>query len=358
VKVARIAVDAAPPTAPKDPKEALGRVLVASVTVNEPLLPTKFAATERAFTVFAIGGQLQPGSPNYRVMTITVPDNFAVGGIPVPGDTVDIMYVFSFDPAVRLAQQAGANPATQRTTQDTVAKVILGPMRILSRTATVYTIRVDAALAERIAYIQAAGSTLRLLLRAPQDDRVVTTTGATFQTVFQQFRSPIPERVQPQAYGRRSRPRSAIARAASKAVRTCVRVASRSAPFSMTTVAALRNSSSLRWCRRRASASARAIPRSRSRSNMTSLGASTTQISSYVPRSGESSSLIASTTRIASSGSIDRASRTRATTRGWMIRSSCCSFAGSAKTSAASFARSISRSSPSTCVPNCWTIAL
>lgn len=197
VKVARIAVDAAPPTALKDPKEALGRVLLANVTVNEPLLPTKFAATERAFTVFPIGEQLQPGSPNYRVMTITVPDNFAVGGILVPGDTVDIMYVFSFDPALRLVQQTGANPATQRTTQDTVAKVILGPMQILSRTTTVYTIRVDAALAERIAYIQAAGGTLQLLLRAPQDDRGVTTTGATFQTVFQQFRFPIPERVQP-----------------------------------------------------------------------------------------------------------------------------------------------------------------
>jgi Flp pilus assembly protein CpaB len=197
VKVARIAVDAAPPTALKDPKDALGKVLVSNVSVNEPLLPTKFASVERAFTVFPIGEQLQPGSPNYRVMTITVPDNFAVGGVLVPGDTVDIMYVFSFDPAARLVQQTGANPATSRTTQDTVAKVILGPMQILSRTAAVYTIRVDAALAERIAYIQAAGGTLQLLLRAPQDDRAVTTTGATFQTVFQQFRFPIPERVQP-----------------------------------------------------------------------------------------------------------------------------------------------------------------
>lgn len=197
VKIARIAVDAAPPTALKDPKDAIGKVLLGNVTINEPLLPTKFAAVERAFTVFPIGEQLQPGSPNYRVMTITVPDNFAVGGVLVPGDTVDIMYVFSFDPAARLVQQPGANPATTRTTQDTVAKVILGPMQILSRTTTVYTIRVDAALAERIAYIQAAGGTLQLLLRAPQDDRAVTTTGATFQTVFQQFRFPIPERVQP-----------------------------------------------------------------------------------------------------------------------------------------------------------------
>lgn len=213
VKVARIPADAAPPTALKDPKEALGKILVAGVTVNEPLLPTKFAATERAFTVFPVGEKLEPGSPSYRVMTISVPDNFAVGGVLATGDNVDIMYVFSFDPAARLVLPPGAVPAAgappaaggaapaagpqQRVTQDTVAKVILGPMQILSRTATVYTIRVDAALAERIAYIQTAGGTLQFLLRAPQDDRAVTTTGATFSTVFQQFKFPIPERVQP-----------------------------------------------------------------------------------------------------------------------------------------------------------------
>ena len=203
VKVARIATDAAPPTALKDPKDAVGKILVANVSINEPLMPTKFAAVDRAFTVFPVGEQLQPGSPNYRVMTITVPDNFAVGGILVAGDNVDIMYVFSFDPATKLLLPQGATGGAagaagqQRITQDTVAKVILGPMQILSRTATVYTIRVDVALAERIAYIQTSGGTLQFLLRAPQDDRAITTTGATFSSVYTQFRFPLPERIAP-----------------------------------------------------------------------------------------------------------------------------------------------------------------
>jgi pilus assembly protein CpaB len=205
IKVAKLAVDAAPPTGLKDPKEAIGKVLVTSVTINEPLLPTKFAAVERAFTVFPIGEKLEPGSPNYRVMTITVPDNNAVGGILVAGDSVDIMYVFAFDPATRLQLPQGATGTggtagtgtQQRITSDTVAKIILGPMQILSRNASVYTIRVDAALAERIAYIQAAGGTLQLLLRAPQDDRAVTTTGATFSSVYTQFKFPLPERIAP-----------------------------------------------------------------------------------------------------------------------------------------------------------------
>jgi Flp pilus assembly protein CpaB len=205
VKVAKIAADAAPPAGLKDPKEAIGKILVTGVSINEPLLPSRFAATERAFTVFPVGEKLEPGSPNYRVMTINVPDNNAVGGILVAGDSVDIMYVFAFDPATKLQLPPGAAGAggaagaagQQRITSDTVAKIILGPMQILSRNAAVYTIRVDAALAERLAYIQAAGGTLQFLLRAPQDDRVVTTTGATFANVYQQFKFPLPERVAP-----------------------------------------------------------------------------------------------------------------------------------------------------------------
>lgn len=199
IKVAKINTDAAPPAGLKDPKDAIGKVLVTAVGLNEPLLPSKFASVERAFTVFPPGVNVEPGSPAYRVMTISVPDNFAVGGILVAGDNVDIMYVFSFDPNTKLLIPQGAAVAAgqQKITSDTVAKIILGPMQILSRAGAVYTIRVDAALAERVAYIQAAGGQLQLLLRAPTDDRAVSTTGATFASVYTQFKFPLPERIAP-----------------------------------------------------------------------------------------------------------------------------------------------------------------
>jgi hypothetical protein len=130
------------------------------------------------------------------------------------------MYVFSFDPCSKLqigatgtqgcvtaATGTGAAPPTTGTgatlvgtkyTSDTVAKIILGPMQILARTGAVYTIRVDATLAERLAYIQAAGGNLQFLLRAPTDDRVVKTEGATFGSVFKQFNFPLPEKIQVQ----------------------------------------------------------------------------------------------------------------------------------------------------------------
>lgn len=212
VKVAKINVDAAPPAGLKDPKDVIGKILLQPVSINEPILPAKFAPAERAFTVFPPGEAVQPGSPAYRIMTLTVPDQYAVGGVLVPGDSVDVMYVFSFDPVTKLqlptgatsqpgVQVGGATVGAQTTgtkyTPDTVAKIILGPMQILARNASVYTIRVDAALAERLAYIQAAGGVLEFLLRAPTDDRSVSTSGATFQSIYTQFRIPIPEKIQP-----------------------------------------------------------------------------------------------------------------------------------------------------------------
>jgi len=212
LKIAKVNSDVVPPAAIKDPKEAIGKVTLQPLSINEPVLPGKFAAADRSFTVFPPGEQVQAGSPAYRIMTITVPDSFAVGGILVAGDNVDIMYVFSFDPAAKLQLPPGAagtpptqvggatipgTPGTSKFASDTVAKIILGPMQILARTAAVYTIRVDAALAERMAYINAAGGTLQLLLRAPTDDRAVTTTGATFGSVYTQFKFPIPEKVAP-----------------------------------------------------------------------------------------------------------------------------------------------------------------
>jgi Flp pilus assembly protein CpaB len=202
VKVAKVNADVAPPAALKAPEEAIGKVLTQSLAINEPILLTKFAAAGRAFTVFPPNETFSPNAPSYRIMTITVPDNFAVGGVLVAGDVVDIMYVFPFDPLAKLdieAPPAGAPPGAPGTTilADTVAKIILGPVPILVREAAVYTIRVDAALAERLAYLATAGGTMQMLLRAPEDTRAIATEGATFSTVYETYRFPVPERVAP-----------------------------------------------------------------------------------------------------------------------------------------------------------------
>lgn len=222
MKVAKLNVDAAPPTGLKDPKDAIGRVLIAPLSINEPILPTKFAPAEKAFTVFPPGEQVQAGSPHYRVVQVNVPDNLASGGVIQAGDKVDIMVVFQFDPVTRLlvpspspgaptpaptptptpvppGQTPGPTPSVPpgRIAADTIAKIIMGPIEVLARSTTIYTFRVDAAMAERFAYMQTANMALHLLVRHPGDDRVPGTTGAYFGTVYRHFQFPLPERVSP-----------------------------------------------------------------------------------------------------------------------------------------------------------------
>jgi hypothetical protein len=244
VKIAKVNVDAAPATALKDPKEAIGKVITSGVTINEPLFPSKFAPPEKAFTIFPPGESVAPGSPHYRIVQLNVPDAQASGGIIQTGDHVDMMVVFQFDPVTRLAlgsPSPGAGSPTPRPTAsptptpaptpvrspgatgsptplplpgltpnprpsippqsniaaDTIVKIIMGPIEVLNRAGPTYTFRVDAAMVERFVYMQGAGISIHLLLRAPGDDRAVDTTGAYFGTVYNQFKFPFPEKVAP-----------------------------------------------------------------------------------------------------------------------------------------------------------------
>jgi len=107
------------------------------------------------------------------------------------GDLVDLMYTVQIDPQSKLQRP------TQQQTLDFSAKIILERVPILARLASVYTVRVDALTAERIAYVQSAGGQLAFLLRAPKDERASGSTGATFGDIYSNFRLKIPEKINP-----------------------------------------------------------------------------------------------------------------------------------------------------------------
>jgi Flp pilus assembly protein CpaB len=190
-------LDAKPLAALSQANEAIGRITVQSISTGEPILPSKFSDPKNpTFVVIPasfIGpdGAPQPNSPNFRAMSITVPDPQAVGGVVVAGDAVDLMFTFNFDPA-KYIQRPTANQ-----TPDFSAKIILERVPILAKLASVYTIRVDALTAERIGYLQSAGGQLSFLLRAPKDERASGSTGTTFDGVFRAFHFPVPEKIVP-----------------------------------------------------------------------------------------------------------------------------------------------------------------
>ena len=197
VKLQEFNLDAKPAAAMSDAGEALGKITVQSISVGEPILPSKFTDPKLpGFVVMPasfIGPDGAPvvNSPNFRAMSITVPDQNAVGGTILAGDVVDMVFTLQFDPQTKLR-----NPTPQQTT-DFSAKIILERLPILARLAAVYTIRVDAVTAERIAYLQSSGGQIAFLLRAPKDERASGSTGATFGDIYTNFRVKIPEKIVP-----------------------------------------------------------------------------------------------------------------------------------------------------------------
>ena len=195
VKVQAFNVDAKPPAALVKPEDAIGKITLQPIGIGEPVSPTKFADPKNpAFVVvpasfLGADGAPKSDSPNFRAMSISVPDANAVGGAVQPGDIVDVLYAIQFDPAKFLK-----SPKPEQTA-DFSAKIILET--ILARTNSVYTIRTDAATAERLAYVQAAGGQMSFLLRAPKDERAAGTVGVTFGAVQKEFKLPIPEKITP-----------------------------------------------------------------------------------------------------------------------------------------------------------------
>lgn len=198
LKVQQYNVDAKPPAALTKAEDAIGKITIQSVGIGEPLTPAKFSDPKNpAFVVIPAtaldaNGAIRPDTPNFRAMSITVADAAAVGGVVQAGDVVDILFAIQFDP-----QRFLRSPRPEQGS-DFSAKIILERIPILARLNTVYTIRVDAATAERIGYLQASGGQMSFLLRAPKDERASGTTGTTFGDVQREFRIKIPEKITPQ----------------------------------------------------------------------------------------------------------------------------------------------------------------
>ena len=195
LRVQEYNLDSKPAAALIVPEDAIGKVTITPLSVGEPILASKFSDPKNPVFVvipasaLTADGAIKADTPNFRAMSITVPDANAVGGIIAPGDVVDLLFAMNFDP-VKVFDKP---KATQ--TADFSAKIILERVPILSRTLASYTIRVDALTAERIGYIQATGGQISFLLRAPKDERAAGTTGTTFAGMFNAFRLAVPEKL-------------------------------------------------------------------------------------------------------------------------------------------------------------------
>jgi pilus assembly protein CpaB len=187
VRVQEFNLDAKPAAALALPEDAIGKITTTTISTGEPILASKFNDPKNpVFVVIPVtsldaNGNIKSDTPNFRALSITVPDANAVGGAIAPGDIVDVIFTMNLDP-----QRFFQNPRTSLTA-DFTSKIILERVPILARTLSVYTIRADAITSESLAYLQASGGQLMLLLRAPRDERASGSVGTTFEDIFKKY---------------------------------------------------------------------------------------------------------------------------------------------------------------------------
>jgi pilus assembly protein CpaB len=160
-----------PPGAASDPKEIVGRILIARILMEQPILPGMMAAKNAGNGLAA----LIP--PNMRAIAVRVDDVVGVAGFIHPDDRVDVLVTLR-------PNRPGAETTTKVFLQN-VKVLAVGQevdtadrSRLHATPATVATLLVSPTDAERLTLASNEGR-LILTLRSWTDSQPATTEGAS-----------------------------------------------------------------------------------------------------------------------------------------------------------------------------------
>jgi Flp pilus assembly protein CpaB len=175
--------------------DAIDRVIgrVPAVTILQgQLVTTNLLASSDSGGQFSILGPtetISPDSEAWRAVSITVPDDRAVGGLIQPNQTVDV-----FVTATVLVPQGLLDEGKYYT--DKATKVTYQQMIVLAKTGSFYILKATLPVAEEIAHLQASGNaTFSLVLRPDQDVRYADASklGETTNKLIKRYGLPVPE---------------------------------------------------------------------------------------------------------------------------------------------------------------------
>jgi Flp pilus assembly protein CpaB len=174
-----------------DPTQVLGRIPAVTILEGQ-LVTTNLLASSTEGGQFAILGPeetVAPDSEAWRAISITVPDNQAVGGLLQTGQTVDVFVTATVNVPQDLIE-AG------RYYTDKSTKITYQDMVILAKSGQFYILKANLAVAEEIAHLQASGTaSFSMALRPDADTRYVDASalGNTTNRIITKYGLPIPE---------------------------------------------------------------------------------------------------------------------------------------------------------------------
>jgi Flp pilus assembly protein CpaB len=173
--------------------DVLNRVSGVTIAAGQLITVNMLASTSagQAFSILDPGASFDPSGPDWRAVSVSVPDDRAVAGVLQAGQRVDVVVTMAINPLIGATPDPSASPA-QDVIPGPSTKVTLQDVTILARNGAMYILRSDLATAEKIAELQAAGGQFALVLRPDQDDRTASTTGSTIDMLLDEFGFPFP----------------------------------------------------------------------------------------------------------------------------------------------------------------------
>lgn len=174
-----------------DPSKVVGLIAATTILKGQPIFANMLAGAVQVggFAILGPTETVGPDSEAWRAVSVTVPDDRAVGGLVQAGQEVDV-----FVSATVTVPASLANLGKYYTDMST--KIVYQDVAILARAASFYIVKVSLPVAEEISHLQASGSaSFSFALRPPQDTRTADASrlGATTNVIITKYGLPIPQ---------------------------------------------------------------------------------------------------------------------------------------------------------------------
>lgn len=175
------------------PDKVIGRVPAVTILAGQMVTTNLLASSVEGgqFSVLGPDETVGPDTPEWRAVSLTVPDDRAVGGLLDSNQTVDVFVTASINVLTDSATGIGEDGYYS----DKSTKITYQNMVILAKAGTFYVLRAPIDVAEEISHLQASGTaSFSLVLRPDVDTRQVdaSTLGTTTNRVIIRYGLPIP----------------------------------------------------------------------------------------------------------------------------------------------------------------------
>ena len=175
------------------PDKVIGRVASVTVLAGQMVTTNLLASSTEGgqFSVLQPDETVSPDSPSWRAISMTVPDDRAVGGLLTANQTVDVFVTASINVLSGPDGQIGE----EGYYTDKATKIGYQNMLILAKAGSFYILKAPIDVAEEISHLQASGaSSFSMALRPDADTRQVDASalGTTTNEVIVRYGLPIP----------------------------------------------------------------------------------------------------------------------------------------------------------------------